>query len=95
MSRMPTLGLKLPLRICLLEEAVCIEDATGRRTGYVYWSDDDQRRSSTGRFTKVEAIEQARVIARAWTHALDTSGVLDTGPNPEPGVAAAEPSPRE
>lgn len=90
---MPTLGLTLPLRICVLEESVCVEDAHGRRAGYVYWSDDGQRRSSTGRFTKAEAIEQVRVIARAWAGALASVGTLDTGPAPEPGAAASEPSP--
>lgn len=95
MVGMPTLGLKLPLRICVLEETVCVEDANGRRTGYVYWSDDGQRRSSTGRFTKAEAIEQVRVIARVWADALASNGTLSTGPAPEAGAAAAEPSPRE
>ncbi|MGU3667919.1 hypothetical protein ACLBX9_27350 [Methylobacterium sp. A49B] len=92
---MPTLGLKLPLRICVLEETVCVEDANGRRTGYVYWSDDSPRRSSTERFSKAEAIAQVRVIARAWADALASSGTLSTGPAPEAGAAAAEPSPRE
>ena len=95
MACMPMLGLKLPLRICVLEETVCVEDANGRRTGYVYWSDNSQRRSSTGRFSKAEAIEQVRVIARAWADALGSGGALDTGPAPEPGAAAAEPSPLE
>lgn len=92
---MPTLGLRLPLRICVLEESVCVEDATGRRTGYVYWSDDTQRFPSSGRFSKAEAIEQVRVIARAWADALSTGGTLYTGPPPEAGAAAAEPSPRD
>lgn len=89
---MPTLGLKLPLRICVLEHAACVEDASGRRTGYVYWAaerDDVGVRS----FTRAEAIEQVRIIANAWACALASSGTLDTGPAPEPGAAAAEPSP--
>ncbi len=90
---MSILGLKLPLHICVLEESVCVEDANGRRTGYVYWSDDGQRRSSTGRFSKVEAIEQVRLIARAWADAVESYGVQDAGPSPEAGAAAAEPSP--
>lgn len=80
MAGMSILGLKLPLRICVLEESVCVEDAEGRRTGYVYWSDDGQRRSSTGRFGKAEAIEQVRLIARAWADAIGSYGVPDIGP---------------
>lgn len=92
MGPMPTLGLKLPLRICVLENAACVEDAGGRRTGYVYW---DEGRSGGGDrpFTRAEAIEQVRTIAGAWAGALVHSGTLDTGPAPEPGAAAAEPSP--
>ena len=90
---MSTLGPKLPLRVCVLEETVCVENANGRRTGYVYWSDDDQRRSRTDRFSKAEAIEQVRVIVRAWADALGSGQLLGTGPAPEPGAAAAEPSP--
>ena len=91
---MPTLGLRLPLRVCILEGTVC-GGANGRRTGYVCWSDDDQRRFSTGRFLKAEAIEQVRAFALAWMGALGSGGVLHTGPAPEPGAAAAEPSPLE
>jgi hypothetical protein len=90
---MPTLGLTLPLRICVLDDSVCVEDSKGRRAGFVYWSDDAQCGSASGRFTKVEAIEQVRMIARAWAEALASVGTLDTGPAPEPGAAAAEPSP--
>jgi hypothetical protein len=90
---MPTLGLKLPLRICILEDAACVEDANGRRTGFVAWSNgrgdtDDEP------LTRAEAIEQVRLIASAWAAALVNGGTLDTGPAPEPGAAAAEPSPR-
>lgn len=95
MAGMPTLGLKLPLRICVLDDAACVEDAAGRRTGYVYWSADAHGDAGAGRFTRPEAIEQVRLIARAWADALASSGTLDTGPAPEPGAAAAEPSPRE
>ena len=35
MGAMPTLGLKLPLRICVLENAACVEDAGGRRLRFV------------------------------------------------------------
>ncbi|UIY45745.1 hypothetical protein [Methylobacterium radiotolerans] len=89
---MPTLGLKLPLRICVFEDAACIEDASGRRTGFVAWSDG---RGDTGDepFTRGEAIEQVRLIATAWTSALISQRAVDTGPAPEPGAAAAEPSP--
>lgn len=92
---MPTLSLKLPLRIRVLEDAACVEDAAGRRTGYVYWSTDARGADTTGPFTRPEAIEQVRLIARAWADALAHSGTLDTGPAPEPGAAAAEPSPRD
>lgn len=92
---MPTLGLKLPIRICVLDDTVCVEDADGRRTGYVYWTDDGRSRSGKGRFSKAEAIDQVRVIARAWADALTSNGTLSTGPAPEAGAAAAEPSPRE
>ena len=92
MARMPTLGLKLPLRICILEDAACVEDANGRRTGSGAWSDgsggtDDEP------FTRAEAIEQVRLIASAWAATLVSGGTLDTGPAPEPGSASAEPSP--
>ncbi|WP_246695386.1 hypothetical protein [Methylobacterium sp. P1-11] len=92
MGLMPTLGLKLPLRICVLDDAACVEDASGRRTGYVSWAEG---RPGTGDrpFTRAEAIEQVRIIASAWAAALVHSGTLDTGPAPEPGAAAAEPSP--
>jgi hypothetical protein len=92
MAGMPTLGLKLPLRICVLDDRVCVEDANGRRTGYVPWSGD---RAGAGDrpFTRAEAIEQVRLIAGAWAAALVSGGAPDTGPAPEPGAAAAEPSP--
>ncbi|MDE4915288.1 hypothetical protein PQI07_32420 [Methylobacterium sp. 092160098-2] len=92
MGPMPTLGLKLPLRICVLENAACVEDAGGRRTGFVYW-DEGRPGGGDSAFTRAEAIEQVRIIASAWAGALVHSGTLDTGPAPEPGAAAAEPSP--
>lgn len=95
MTGMPTLSLTLPLRIRILEDAACVEDAAGRRTGYVYWSADARRDDGAGVFTRPEAIEQVRLIARAWADALAHSGTPDTGPAPEPGAAAAEPSPQE
>ena len=79
---MPPLGLKLPLSICVLEDAACVEDANGRRTGYVYWSAEARRDASAGRFTRAEAIAQVRLIASAWAGALISGGTLDTGPAP-------------
>ena len=92
MARMPTLGLTLPLRICILDDAACVEDANGRRTGFVAWSDGTGDEGDEP-FTRAEAIEQVRLIASAWAAALVSGGTLDTGPAPEAGAAAAEPSP--
>jgi hypothetical protein len=89
---MPTLGLKLPLRICILDGVACVEDANGRRTGFVAWSDGGDEPGDEP-FTRAEAIEQVRLIASAWAAALVSGGTLDTGPALEPGAAAAEPSP--
>ncbi|MCJ2089538.1 hypothetical protein MKK88_26635 [Methylobacterium sp. E-005] len=89
---MPTLGLTLPLRICILDDAACVEDAKGRRTGFVAWSDGGGDAGDEP-FTRAEAIEQVRLIASAWAAAL-ASASLDTGPAPEAGAAAAEPSPQ-
>lgn len=91
---MPTLGLTLPLRICVLDDAACVEDANGRRTGFVAWSDGGGDAGDEP-FTRAEAIAQVRLIASAWTNALVSGGTLDTGPAPEPGAAAAEPSPED
>ncbi|WP_243973959.1 hypothetical protein [Methylobacterium sp. J-026] len=92
MVHMPTLGLTLPLRICILDDAACVEDANGRRTGFVAWSDGGGDAGDEP-FTRAEAIEQVRLIARAWADALVGGGTLDTGPAPEAGAAAVEPSP--
>ena len=91
---MPTLGLTLPLRICILDDAACVEDANGRRTGFVAWSDGSVDDGDEP-FTRAEAIEQVRLIASAWANALVSGSTLDTGPAPEPGAATAERSPED
>jgi hypothetical protein len=61
-----------PLRIRPVAESFVIEDAGGKRLGYVYY--DDRRDGSRTRTlpTKAEAQEIAQMIARALTGATTT-----------------------
>lgn len=59
--------IRLPLRVRVESEAVVVKDAIGTRLSYICFEDEPIRRSSTKRVTKAEAVEVAKVIARALT----------------------------
>lgn len=61
----------LPLKITASGESVQVLDARGRIVTYLYFEDDQLRRDMMKRWTKAEAIEIARRIARALTEASD------------------------
>lgn len=48
-------------------EAVVVRDAVGTGLSHIYFEDEPIRRQSVRRVTKAEAIEMAKVIARALT----------------------------
>jgi hypothetical protein len=60
---------RLPLRISVVSESVSVCDADNRILSYTYFEDEKSRRDLTGRLTRDEAIEVARIIARAMTAA--------------------------
>jgi hypothetical protein len=63
----PKLPISLPLKIHSAAEAFFIEDAAGRVLSHTYFDDEPSRRTQTGLFSKDEAREIARMIARLLT----------------------------
>lgn len=65
--------MKLPLTIKKFGESVSIVDALGRSI-YLYFENDQTRRSATKRFTEEEAVELARRVARLLTDDEERNG---------------------
>ena len=61
------LPFSLPLKIRSVAEAFAIEDAAGRVLSYTYFEDEPSSRTQTRRFSKDEAREITRAIARLMT----------------------------
>jgi hypothetical protein len=59
--------LRFPLRIPEVGEAIAVLDAAGTNCAYLYYENEPIRRQSTKRVTRDEAVEMAKVIARALT----------------------------
>ena len=64
---MPHPTIRFPLRITEVGEAIAVLDAVGTHVSYIYHENEPIRRSSTKRVTKAEAVEMAKIIARALT----------------------------
>lgn len=69
MAAVSDLGISMPLRLVEVAEAFAIRDNVGRSVAYVYWCEDEQRRSVAMRLTKAEARCVAQITARALTEA--------------------------
>jgi hypothetical protein len=54
-----------PIRLRQLGESLAIEDGAGTAIAYVYFEDDQTRRTLTKRLTKIEAQEAAKIMAAA------------------------------
>jgi hypothetical protein len=54
-----------PVRLRQLAEAFVIEDGDGTAVAYVYFEDDQNRRSLTKRLSKADAEEAAKTMAAA------------------------------
>ena len=67
------LGLTLPLRIKLAKESVAVIDSCDRIAAYVYFSSIPEHAGAAKRVMQDEAVEIAKVCARALTDALSAS----------------------
>ena len=65
--------IRLPLKLRQAGESFEIRDAAGRTVAYVYFEDQEQRRSVIQRFTKAEAKAIAQITARAVTEAVQNA----------------------
>lgn len=72
---MTELGIKLPLRIVPLEEAVKVVDAGERTISYTCVCDASEREIQTRQFSRDEAVAIAKVIARSLTAHVEGSSV--------------------
>ena len=86
----------IPWSAVELQEAFRIEDASGFPVAYVYFTDNEQRRTAAQRMSR----DEARRLAEAFVllpelreQLLEAKAKPRTGASPEPGAAAAEPSP--
>jgi K+/H+ antiporter YhaU regulatory subunit KhtT len=59
------MNLKPPIRLRQLAEAFVIEDGDGTVVAYIYFEDDQNRRSQMKRLTKADAEEAAKIMAAA------------------------------
>lgn len=67
---MTDLGLVLPLKILVLEEAIKVVDRQGKVAFYCYVSAARERRLQTNRLSPEEGLAAAKVCARALTDAI-------------------------
>jgi hypothetical protein len=58
---------KPPFRIIRFQGAFAIEDASGRRFGYVYFDNEPGRRNAAGLWTEAEALDIVQRHARMET----------------------------
>ena len=59
--------IRFPLRITEVGEAIAVLDAAGTNLSCLYYENEPIRRQSTKRVTRDEAVEMAKIIARALT----------------------------
>ena len=68
------LRLRLPLRIVPHEESFGIVDAVGTNVCWTYFTATEERQQQTKRLSREDAVEVARVIARALTDRVEGEG---------------------